>query len=145
MSLNELENLFDMRVLLERQALVLVARKGLRDTAPLIKLADGVRDAVEANDVRGYLQTDRNFHHALVERAENPLLTRMVMTLRDDMRLYGIDSPAGRERQRESVDEHYQMIQFGTEGDEQAIAHLITLHIELWKPLFTKSLATEIG
>lgn len=143
MSLNELDNLFDMRVLLETQALVLVARRGLRDTAPLVKLADDVRDAVKAEDVRGYLETDRKFHHALVERAGNPLLTRMVMGLRDDMRLYGIDSPAGRKRQRESVDEHYQMIQLGEEGNEQAITPLIALHIESWKPLFAKAFATE--
>lgn len=40
----------------------------------------------------------------------NPLLTKMAMQLRDDMRLYGIDSREGLNRQRASVQEHAQMV-----------------------------------
>jgi len=45
-----------------------------------------------------------------VSRANNPMLTKFVMELRDGMRLYGMDSPAGRQRQIVSVKEHYQLI-----------------------------------
>ncbi|WP_341844991.1 hypothetical protein [Caballeronia fortuita] len=43
----------------------------------------------------------------MVSQVGNPLLTKMVMQLRDDMRLYGIDSSEGLKRQKESVEEHY--------------------------------------
>ncbi len=131
-----MDNLFDMRVLLERHALVAVAGARLKNTAELTRLADAVGDAVEANDVPRYLDTDRAFHRALVERANNPLLTRMVMNLRNDMRLYGIDSAEGRKRQKLSVKEHYQMIAMGVAGDVEGIARLIEQHIVSWKPLF---------
>jgi DNA-binding GntR family transcriptional regulator len=136
MTVAAMENLFDMRVLLESHALVTVARARLTDTAELKRLAEAVGVAVEAGDMTGYLTTDRAFHHALVVRANNPLLTKMVMQLRDDMRLYGIDSPEGRRRQKLSVKEHFQMIELARNGDTAGIAKLIALHILSWKPLF---------
>jgi DNA-binding GntR family transcriptional regulator len=136
MTVAAMENLFEMRVLLESHALVTVARARLTDTTELKRLADAVGVAVEAGDMTGYLTTDRAFHHALVERANNPLLTKMVMQLRDDMRLYGIDSPEGRKRQKLSVKEHFQMIELARNGDTAGIAKLIALHILSWKPLF---------
>lgn len=87
-------------------------------------------------DMTGYLATDREFHRALVERAENPLLTKMVMQLRGDMRLYGIDSPEGRQRRKLPVKEHFQMIELAKSADTAGIAKLITHHIVSWKPLF---------
>ena len=139
-SQQDLENLFDLRVLLERHALVEVATQGLADTAPLVELAEAVGDAVEKNDVPLYIETDRKFHEALVARAKNPLLTRMIMRLRDHMRLYGIDSAEGRKRQLASVGEHFRMIELGVAGDAEAIAALIEKHILEWKPLFVAAL-----
>lgn len=136
MTVAAMENLFDMRVLLESHALVIVARARLTDTAELKRLAEAVGVAVDAEDMTGYLNTDREFHRALVERANNPLLTKMVMQLRSDMRLYGIDSPEGRKRQKLSVKEHFQMIELAKNGDTAGIAKLIALHILSWKPLF---------
>lgn len=139
-SLRDLENLFDLRVLLEVSALVAVAKARLTDTAPLVAVADEVRDAVGRDDVRGYLEADRRFHAALVARANNPLLTKLILALRDDMRLYGIDSAEGKKRQAASVAEHYRMIELAVAGECDAIAALITRHIEEWKPLFTAAL-----
>ena len=136
MSVAAMENLFDMRVLLESHALVTVAKARLKDEGQLVGLAEAVGMAVEAGDMTGYLTTDRDFHLALVARANNPLLTKMVMQLRDDMRLYGIDSPEGRRRQKLSVKEHFQMIELAKNGDTAGIAKLIALHILSWKPLF---------
>jgi DNA-binding GntR family transcriptional regulator len=87
-----------------------------------------------------YIATDRAFHHALVEYAENPLLTKLVFRLRDDMRLYGIDSAEGRKRQIASVAEHYEMITIAENGEVAKAAPLVTQHIMSWKPLFTNAL-----
>ena len=139
-SLQDLNNLFDMRVLLESHALAEAARLKLTDTAPLVHLADAVGQAVKNNDVPRYIETDRKFHEALVSRANNPLLTKMIMSLRDDMRLYGIDSAEGRKRQLASVAEHYQMIELGSVGDSEGIVAVIRKHILDWKPLFAAAL-----
>jgi DNA-binding GntR family transcriptional regulator len=144
-SLDDLNNLFALRDLLERFAMVAIAKKRITDTGDLRALADEIAAAVEKNDVEAYIETDRAFHQALVARAGNPLLTRLVMSLRDEMRLYGIDTPAGRERQIRSVDEHYQLIKLAEVGETEAIADLISRHILDWKPIFTAGLAEQTG
>ena len=142
-SLEDLENLFEMRELLERFAVVNAARKRLKDIEDLKELADAVAVAVKARDVRSYLETDRAFHEALVSRAGNPRLTKMIMDLRDDMRLFGIDSAEGEERQRASVKEHYQLIELAAKGDTKNIASLMSSHIMDWQPLFRKALMSQ--
>ena len=141
----QLDHLFELRELLERHALVSLAKRGLGETAALRALADTVAAAVEAEDGHGYLEADRAFHQALVERAGNPLLTKTVMDLRDRMRLYGFDTPAGRRRQLASVGEHYRLIDLAAAGDQAGIAALITPHIMEWKEVFAAGLATTTG
>lgn len=142
-TLKELEDLFAVRVMLERFALETVARQGLTHPEPLTAIADQVAAAVERHDVNAYLEADRRFHEALVARAGNPRLTRLVMAQRDDMRLYGIDSKEGRARQVASVGEHYQMIDYALTGKVEQIGELITRHIVEWKPLFVAALAAR--
>jgi len=142
-TLEDVENVFSLRVLLERHALVTLAERRLSDTEPLVLLADAVGDAVKRNDITMYIETDRRFHEALVMRAGNARLTKMIMALRSDMRLYGIDTNEGRERQRASVREHYQMIDYALTGKVEEIGELITRHIVEWKPLFVAALAAQ--
>jgi DNA-binding GntR family transcriptional regulator len=140
-TLKDVEDVFSLRVLLERFALVTLANQGLSDTASLVALADAVGKAVERDNVADYIETDRRFHEALVSRVNNPRLTRMIMALRGDMRLYGIDTQEGRERQRASIAEHYQMIEYACAKDADRIGTLITQHIMEWKPLFIAALS----
>ena len=143
-SLDDLENVFQVRELLERYAVVNVAKARLKDPEQLEKLADAIAAAVKARDVQGYLEGDRAFHEALVSRAGNQRLTKMIMDLRDDMRLYGINSADGEERQRKSVQEHYDLIDLAVKGETKAIAQLITSHIMDWLPIFRKAIASQI-
>jgi DNA-binding GntR family transcriptional regulator len=144
-SLEDLGNVFALRELLERFALVSIAEKRLSGTADLRKLADDIAAAVKLEDGRGYIETDRAFHFALVDRANNPLLTKMIMDLRDGMRLYGMDTAAGRRRQVASVQEYYQLIDLAEAGDKETISALITRHIKDWEPVFTAALMERQG
>jgi DNA-binding GntR family transcriptional regulator len=139
-SLDDLNNLFAVRSLLERFAAVTLARQGLADTSQLREQADAVTAAVKANDVPAYLEADRAFHLAFVERAGNPLLTKLIMELRDGMRLYGIESAAGRERQVASAAEHYRLIELAAAQNVDEIAVLAERHITDWQPLFAAAL-----
>ncbi|MFM0227346.1 GntR family transcriptional regulator [Paraburkholderia dipogonis] len=141
LSREALDSLFTMRDLLERFALETLARQGLRDRDTLMALADEVSNAVAADNLPKYITSDRTFHEALVGQVGNPFLTKMVMQLRDDMRLYGIDSSEGRRRQKESVKEHYQMVNLADQGNVKEASDLISRHILSWKPLFEAALA----
>ena len=139
-SLSALEDLFSLRELLERFAITALARRGPADTDGLHRLADAVVEAVGRGDVPGYLEADRAFHLELVSQAGNSLLTRLVMELRDAMRLYGIDSAAGRKRQEASVAEHHRLVESAASGDAQEAAALLSRHILDWQPIFTAAL-----
>lgn len=134
----DLRNLFDMRELLEvhaAQRLAGLPRK-TKNLTGLKALADDIAAAVEKDDVYAYLEADRRFHLAFIAAADNALLTEMAMGLRDKMRLYGIFSRAGLERQAASVAEHYRLIELAKAGDAAGIAALMTDHIRTWEPIF---------
>jgi DNA-binding GntR family transcriptional regulator len=143
-TLDELKNGFALRELLERFAMEQLAEQRLTDTEPLRKLADEIAAAVKRKDGLGYIESDRAFHLELVSRANNPMLTKMIMELRDGMRLYGMDTVAGRQRQVASVKEHYQLIDLAATGETDAISELITRHIRSWEPVFTAGLSERL-
>jgi DNA-binding GntR family transcriptional regulator len=143
-TLEDLKSGFALRELLERFAMVSLAEQRLTNTEPLRKLADEIAAAVKRKDSTGYIEGDRAFHLELVSRANNPMLTKFIMELRDGMRLYGMDSPAGRQRQIGSVKEHYQLIDMASAGEIDPIARLITQHIRCWEPVFTAGLSERL-
>lgn len=139
-SLAQLRDLFDMRELVELHAAEIVALKRKKDLGALRNLADDVARFVKDRNVAGYLETDRRFHRALTELADNELLTETVLALRDKMRLYGVSSEQGLERQRESVGEHYRIIKLVEIGDADSLRSLLKNHIRSWQPIFTEAL-----
>lgn len=139
-TLAQLRDLFDMRELLEVHAAETVALKRKKDLARARAMADEVARAVEAGDVADYLEADRRFHQAFVEATDNELLTESVMAFRDKMRLYGISSDQGLERQRESVAEHYRILDLAEVGDAAGLRTLMRHHIRSWEPIFTEAL-----
>lgn len=139
-TLQDLNNLFDLREVLELHAAVLVARMPEKDLSSLKGWADEIARAVHEEDVRLYLEADRSYHRDLVAAAGNDLLTETVMGLRDKMRLYGIGSRAGLERQHASIPEHYRIIELVTAGDEAAVTALLRSHVRSWQPIFIDAL-----
>lgn len=139
-TLAQLRNLFDMRELLEVFAAESVALKRKKDLSIARRRADEVAHAVDSNSISDYLEADRRFHQALTEQADNELLTEMVMALRDKMRLHGIASEPGKERQRESVVEHYRILELAEIGDADGLRALMKHHIRSWQPIFTEEL-----
>lgn len=137
----ELRNLFDLREVLELHAAALVARKANKNLDEPRRFADDVARAVREENVKLYLETDRTFHRAFTAAADNELLTEMVMGLRDKMRLYGINTRAGLERQQASVGEHYEIISLALAGKIDELTALLKVHIRSWEPIFLDAIA----
>jgi DNA-binding GntR family transcriptional regulator len=139
-TLSELRNLFDLRELLEVHLVRSIARAPGRRLACLYPLADEIARTVEREDVRAYLETDRRFHRALAAEAGNVLLAETMLGLRDRMRLHGIASRAGHDRQEQSVTEHYKLLDLAQAGEEEAVASLMRLHIRSWEAIFVEAI-----
>lgn len=144
-SLQQLRDLFDLREVLEIHAARIVARGPRQDLSRLRPLADEIRRAVGEDDVNLYLEADRRFHRALLEAAGNALLTETVMGLRDTMRLYGIRSRAGIERQLDSIAEHYEIIDLAQAGEAERLEALLRRHIRAWEPIFVEALTRPVA
>jgi DNA-binding GntR family transcriptional regulator len=140
-TLTELRNLFDLREVLELHAAAIVARKSRKNLKGLSRFADDITRAVRTEDINLYLEADRSFHRLLTAEADNARLTEMVMGLRDQMRLYGINSRAGLARQNESTAEHYKIIELAMAGEEEALTNLLRRHIRAWEPIFIEALS----
>jgi len=136
----DLKDLFSIRAQLESFALILITDCSAEDEAELQALAKAVQVRVEEGDTVGYVVTDRAFHYRLVSLADNPKLTQLIMDLRNNMRLYGIETEAGRERQLKSVQEHYEMISLIRAGRGAQAAELVKMHILDWQPIFLAAL-----
>jgi DNA-binding GntR family transcriptional regulator len=136
LSVDDLNDIFAVREVLESFAMTSVASTRIFDIDHLNKLADEVAAAVKRKDNLGYLEKDRAFHIALVSHAKNPTLTNMIMSLRDQMRWHGVDSIAGRQCQVSSVKQHYELVDLAARGKKTEVAVLITRHIHEWRVLF---------
>ncbi|MFB4393155.1 MULTISPECIES: GntR family transcriptional regulator [unclassified Pseudomonas] len=141
----ELEDLFSIRAQLESFALSLIEGCSEQEEAELHRLAKDVQASVEQGDTVGYVMTDRAFHQRLVSLAGNPKLTQLIMDLRNNMRLYGIETQAGRERQSKSVQEHFEMIRLICDGKSAVAAELVKPHILDWQPIFLEALKDAGG
>ena len=122
-----------------------LAEKRLTDTENLRKLADDDRRGrADARTAAATSKPTARFTWLWCRVLDNPMLTKLIMELRDGMRLYGMDSAAGRQRQVASVKEHYQLIDLAVAGETEAIAKLITQHILSWEPVFTAALKERL-
>lgn len=144
-SLKELRDLFHMRELIEIEAARLMMEAGRPDTGELRHYAFEIERAVKEDDVRAYLLADRAFHNAMFIASQNELLARTAIGLRDQMRLFGIRSGIGFERQRDSIEEHFRLADL---IDSEATSELMSLlrhHIRSWEPIFSDALRQEEG
>jgi len=140
-SLDELRGIFEVRTQLEASAFRKLVRMGAGSLQGLQSLADTIAESVETGNVPQYLAADRAFHAELLALAGNEVLADIVLRLRDRMRLYGIRSPHGLERQKSSVPEHYRIIDVIKQGLEDEAEPLMTGHIMAWEPIFTEAIA----
>lgn len=139
----QLHDLFDMRDLLELQAAKLMMDKASCDTEMLREYAREIERAVNDDDVRAYLIADRSFHDAMFSASGNELLAKTALAFRDRMRLFGIRSGAGIDRQRESVEEHYRIIDLIEAGEKDELLKLLHYHIRSWEPIFAAALEQD--
>jgi len=131
-SADDLNDLARMRVHLEALAVSSIQLERFGDGTRLRGLAQAIADAARQGDVQCYVTNDRTFHYELISLAGSRYLTEMIMYLRDNMRIYGLESEVGRVQQRRSVDEHFELVDLLSRGERAGAAELISQHIRGW-------------
>jgi DNA-binding GntR family transcriptional regulator len=126
----ELDELYDLRMLLERPAVVRLAASGLHvDLSRLRDLAEQIEREAARGDVRRFLVADRRFHAELLGLGDNQRLTEIVIGLRDQARLYGLQALANSGGLIESARLHLEMLTAIETGDEARADASIVRHL----------------
>lgn len=128
----ELDELFDLRMMLERPAVVrLASHRELGDLSRIRAIAEQMEHEAAVGDVRSFLISDRRFHHELLKLGDNERLVEIIMTLRDQTRLYGLSAMAYAGRLLASAELHREMLAAIEAGDTEAADESIVRHLGL--------------
>ena len=92
-------------------------------------LAQAIVDAVEREDLVGYIEADRVFHLTLIEHARNPVLNGIVSDLRSRTRLLGLTPLLESGRLPASAAEHHELLDLIEKRDGAAAEALMHRHI----------------
>jgi DNA-binding GntR family transcriptional regulator len=126
----ELDELYDLRMLLERPAVVRLAASGLHgDLSRLRDLAEEIEREAARGDVRRFLIADRRFHAELLGLGDNQRLTEVIVGLRDQARLYGLQAVADAGLLIETARLHLEMLTAIETGDTESADASIVRHL----------------
>jgi DNA-binding GntR family transcriptional regulator len=124
---DEVEEIFDMRLLLEAHLLAAaIPRHNHKSAARL----ETIQRELELEDSRaGWLAGDRRFHEALYEPAGKPRTLATVLTLRGQVARYAMDHIGPRTRKSEWKREHRQLIAAVRAKDATLAVAALTEHL----------------
>ena len=127
-SQTDLEDLYQIRAMFEREAAGLVAEKITREeTAALEELADQMRDAI--GDPHRYVRCDLEFHCQLVKAAGNEMLYALYQPIAGAL---GVMIPFGSEAEelrRGGVAQHQDIVRAIQSREREAIMDAVQNHI----------------
>jgi DNA-binding GntR family transcriptional regulator len=130
LSEQDLDELFQLRLMVELEATVLVAKgRLLRDRAALSEMVDQIVDHARAGAVVEFLHADRTFHLQILASLGNVRLVDFVGLLRDQARLQGLRHLAETGRLLDSGEEHRAILDSVASGNGAATARLMRLHL----------------
>jgi len=133
LSLNELNDIFAVRLLLEVPSVGDIAQGGLSggQLDELRQLAEATRQTADTGDLIAFLDTDLRFHVQLIATLGNHYLAKLVETLRDRVRLQGFASgESPRDFLKQSANEHFKLLDYISKQDRGGAEATIRRHLE---------------
>ncbi len=143
LSEKEIEDIFFMRVVLERLAIQL----GLQNIRPadikaLKKLARQFEDCYNNNNIQNMISTNEKFHDYIFGLSNNPALTQMIVDMRTRLHIVRYAAWSSPEVLERIVEEHQLYIKALTKKDFETLNELAEKHISYSKNLYLTQLKT---
>ncbi|MGH7609720.1 MAG: GntR family transcriptional regulator [Candidatus Dormibacteria bacterium] len=130
LSEHDLDELLQLRLLVELAAAVEVAQRGsLSNAAELRTLAQQLADYARSRDVVNFLWADRTLHLGILRSLGNRRLVETVASLRDQARLHGIVRMAATGTLGETAGEHVRILDAIEAGDPVTTERLMRDHL----------------
>lgn len=130
---NRLEDLLDMRTLLEVKAVELAAvNSSANEQQELLKANEIYRTSFEISNLG--MEDDFFFHQEIVRFSHNPLLISLYSFIALEMvdiwrRFHFVDNDAAEKRMLATYDEHREIVNYISEGNATKAAAVMTLHL----------------
>lgn len=135
---DEVEEIFDMRVMLESHLLGLAAPRHNHKSLAQLEL---VQQALEVQDVRAaWLAGDRAFHEALYAPADKPRTLGLALTLRGQVERYAMQRMAPGSRRSEWKREHRAVLAALRARDARQAVAALAAHLNETRAAVLKSL-----
>ncbi|MDP9693833.1 UNVERIFIED_ORG: DNA-binding GntR family transcriptional regulator [Arthrobacter globiformis] len=136
MSDRDKQEVYDLRLLIEVEAVRRVAAEGIgeSESVALKDLADKTINAAETENMLEYLESDQQFHAHLVGLLGNRRWTAIVENLRDQSRITGSYHLQERGLLMSSAEEHRGIVEAVLAGDEKLAAERMSRHLDYARP-----------
>lgn len=129
-SSKELDDIVQIRTMLEVSAVREITERGLIDDfGDLRRLSRKTEIFAEAGEWVGFLDTDREFHLSVLAALDNPKLSEIVGSLRDQSRLFGLEKMAGSPHFVQSTKEHELLLDAMEAQDPERAASIMATHL----------------
>ena len=127
---HDLDEIVELRTMLEVPGVAALAHREIADQLPeLHALASEIERAGARGDVQAFLAADREFHLSLLSLTDNQRLVDTVATLRDQTRLYGLNTLADKGSLDSTAAEHHAILDALADHDADRVTHLMTQHL----------------
>jgi DNA-binding GntR family transcriptional regulator len=135
---HDLDEIFQIRLMLEVPASEQVARQGLisADQTHFQELVSVIEERAASGDTVGFLAADREFHLGILATLGNSRLVDIVGRLRDQARLFGLPTLAQRGELRESAREHQEILDALHRQDSTEVAAIMAQHLQQTRGLW---------
>jgi DNA-binding GntR family transcriptional regulator len=129
---DEVRDVMETRLMVEGHAAERVAEAGDPAAADALRdLCDRQQELLDAGDLAGFVEADREFHHAMVAAGGNAILTRLHDSLRDrQRRMTGAAVRRDPAVTRRYLAEHRAVVEAIAAGDGAAARRELTAHLQ---------------
>jgi DNA-binding GntR family transcriptional regulator len=122
----EVEAIYDMRLLIEPEAV----RRSIRNGVDVAAARAALDRAASAPDASGRSTANRDFHRILFAACGNPILTKTLDDLRDQIALVSVSAWARTASWQKEADEHARILESAEAGRADDAAALVAAHID---------------
>lgn len=143
---HDLDEIRDLRLMLEVPALVLVIERAARRDLEALRLpVEAIAEAATERDLESFLTADRAFHLGLLELGENQRLVRIVGELRDQTRVVGLSSLASAGALDATAAEHSAILDAVVARDAESAQRFMVEHLHHTRGIWAGQAEPEGG
>ena len=131
LSFKDIADVFEIRIALEGLAAGLAAERITDDELEeMERLIVGKQEAITSGDIDKLVEVDTRFHELLYKASRNERLATIISNLREQIQRFRLTSLSFPGRNKESLQEHKQLIEAIQARDNQLARQLAQEHIE---------------